>query len=1649
MLTRTKTTQVFARLAALTFLSGALTSVGCSDDPPTPPTPAADPKIDTFTAEPLTVMIGGQAVLRWTTTNATKITIAPASGAALLTDSDQVDGSISTGAINAATTFTLTAKNADGKTAVATVNIAVMQAMEDVRIVGFTASKQTVAPNTSVTLSWEVANASGITIREMNGASDLTTSTMQTGTFNTAALTTNTTFILTANGQGGPKTSMVSVAVEGTPVVQTFAAMPQMIELGQSTTLSWNVTGAPAGTTITIRDGANNTLYTGPNATGTQMVTPTANVTYTLTAVTPEMQTVTSNPVMVTVNRAARINAFTANPDTIEYAGTSELRWDTTRADGGIRIEANGAVVHTSALATGAFTVTATRTTQFTLTAINPAGDATAMTTLNISATAPRVVTFDATPAIVRIGERVNLSWSVIAQSSVRLLQGQTEVLTSTSGQGSTSVVITSSVTTFTLEATNPFGTTRDTETTRGQRDARIDTLVVRPITFIGSSTTATITWTTTDALRTELTVNGLAAPGFAGTASGTYTLTTTRTLDLTLRALNDISSATREGRVIRLIGETEAGNTAATPAGALAGDGTGVFGAIRPAQDRDFYTIVVPEGGSVFAETSNGRGGCSFDSVIDLIGPDGTTVVGTDDEDGINSCSQIDPARDAFARNLAAGTYYVVVRPFSTTATFDYTLVARASAPACGNGLVELRANEQCDDGNVVSADGCSATCGAEAGTTLTGPGANQTVAGSITPAAATDFVRIEMLAEGYIYAETFIPADGRCEATSGTADTTLTLYRLEASGAFTLIGADNDDGVGPCSRIDPRFDTFARVPTGTYFLAIGSNVPTQPVNGYVLNLRTVGVGCPNGIIEAPELCDDGNNVNGDGCSSLCSFEGNGEMEPNDVIGSATVVTITSTLTETLVRGEITAEGDIDFFAVNVPAGYHLDAYATVQSIDQCSPTQRVRIEVFNNGGSTIGSNTTGGPQGLCGRMWPYTDVDTRATPGGNYRIRVSVDAASPTPRVLGNYFLHIRTIQPNLCGNTIIETGELCEDGNRTSGDGCTNTCSFEALQVIDLTNPTTATVSGVISPEFNRDAYQLTVTATSVYLTAETFTDAAARACGAGDTTLRLYNAAGTELGTDLDDGVSLCSLIQGGVDTFATLRVGTYWLVVESNANRTQIPRYDLVIRSAARNVCGNRIVEVGNAEECDGQAFCSAACRIVPLQTIVGPPANVNFTGAITPVGDLDFYEVQTSTGAFLRVETGEASIGSCANIDTLIRVFDAATGVQIAVDDDNGPGNCSLLSGFRLRGPGRYFVRVEDFNNDGTIGSYAINISLVGANICGNAVLETAIGETCDDGNTTAGDGCSATCTFEPEGSYTGPGPAQTFTGAVTPVGDTDVYQVTLTAPSILVISGGTPTLGNCPTDDMNIELLGATGALITSDSFSGANFCPLIDGRTRAAARVAAGTYFIRVGELGNDALLTSYELSIQALQQNVCGNGFQETGEQCDDGNLTSGDGCSATCGLEIPIVAEVENNDTPATAQSLSTNVAPGTVINVQGGLTPAADRDFFTFTVTTQVSARIGTYGTANGVLTSCGFDTELWLYNAAPTNFDASTGAPVVAYDDDDGFGACSLINGTNTTPTRITLAPGTYFVQVAPYNNGSAIANYFLNLDFQ
>ena len=71
---------------------------------------------------------------------------------------------------------------------------------------------------------------------------------------------------------------------------------------------------------------------------------------------------------------------------------------------------------------------------------------------------------------------------------------------------------------------------------------------------------------------------------------------------------------------------------------------------------------------------------------------------------------------------------------------------------------------------------------------------------------------------------------------------------------------------------------------------------------------------------------------------------------------------------------------------------------------------------------------------------------------------------------------------------------------------------------------------------------------------------------------------------------------------------------------------------------------------------------------------------------------------------------------------------------------------------------------------------------------------------------------------------------------------------------------------------------------------------CP----RFSAMYRFDVATLLARLAPRGTCVIYASYIQMELMCPTPVCGNGVQETGEQCDDGNKVDGDGCSSTCTL-----------------------------------------------------------------------------------------------------------------------------------------------------
>ncbi|MFZ4057382.1 MAG: DUF4215 domain-containing protein [Ferruginibacter sp.] len=307
-----------------------------------------------------------------------------------------------------------------------------------------------------------------------------------------------------------------------------------------------------------------------------------------------------------------------------------------------------------------------------------------------------------------------------------------------------------------------------------------------------------------------------------------------------------------------------------------------------------------------------------------------------------------------------------------------------------------------------------------------------------------------------------------------------------------------------------------------------------------------------------------------------------------------------------------------------------------------------------------------------------------------------------------------------PGICGNGVVESGEVCDDGNLNDFDGCTNVCTIQIGFSCSGSPSVCSTVCG--------DGLK-----------------AGAETCDDG-------NAAN-------GDGCSATCATETGYSCFG--------------------------IPSICTSVCGDGIV--ANDEACDDGNValgdgCTNACAVEvgynctgsPSVCTLAPPTNDNCLGATTlssvsgtisgdntlatnsgvvgatcrPAWQKDVWYMFTLTAArpiSIAVNAGTMS-------DPVLALYNGSCVAltEVGCDDDNGPGNSSLWTGNLM--PGTYYLRVMGFGLSGSsgIGTFNVVYSFNTA-ICGNNVVD--FGESCDDGNLTNGDGCSATCTFETNAS--------------------------------------------------------------------------------------------------------------------------------------------------------------------------------------------------------------------------------------------------------------------------------------------------------
>lgn len=308
------------------------------------------------------------------------------------------------------------------------------------------------------------------------------------------------------------------------------------------------------------------------------------------------------------------------------------------------------------------------------------------------------------------------------------------------------------------------------------------------------------------------------------------------------------------------------------------------------------------------------------------------------------------------------------------------------------------------------------------------------------------------------------------------------------------------------------------------------------------------------------------------------------------------------------------------------------------------------------------------------------------------------------------------------------------------------------------------------------------------------------------------------------------------------------------------------------------ICGDLTINPG--EECDdgnndpGDG-CDATCfiesgEIEPNDTPeqASPFAKLPYYAKLDPPDDVDFVSFSVNgADASVLVRTMDLGDGACpkGEIDTFVDVIAADGTTVIASDDDGGEGNCSRVAMPTLT-VGDYFVRVKaGVKSQLPTFIYRLRIDKV-ENVCGDGFI--TIGETCDDGNSNSGDGCSSACQIEISETETNDtvATANTFSdpwnAVLAPTGDVDIVAVDILASGASLTATTTDQGTNAcaaKTLDTVVEILSPDGMTVLASGDDIIGNCG-----SALATNLAPGKYFVRIKGGSLATYPSSYGLEI-----------------------------------------------------------------------------------------------------------------------------------------------------------------------------------------
>ena len=441
--------------------------------------------------------------------------------------------------------------------------------------------------------------------------------------------------------------------------------------------------------------------------------------------------------------------------------------------------------------------------------------------------------------------------------------------------------------------------------------------------------------------------------------------------------------------------------------------------------------------------------------------------------------------------------------------------------------------------------------------------------------------------------------------------------------------------------------------------------------------------------------------------------------------------------------------------------------------------------------------------------------------------------------------------------CGNSNLDEGEVCDDGNRVEGDGCSSDCKT-VEDGYKCTTPGKACTS--TTPQYHN------VCGNGVIEEPEVCDDGNTDdgdGCSADCLTITPgyhCDIPGEECKTQCGDNVvtsdEQCDdFLYPGEQPVSGDGCSAECTIEENFICEVNPPS---LFSDCRPKTCGDLEVQEEIGEQCDvlpylqkehgydkenNQPYCTRSCK---LSTYCGDGLVQENQGeeCDTHMVDADGYPVG-----------GDNSYGGCTDdCKWAGRCGDGDLQDEEACDDGNtvsGDGcaaDCkSIESGYRCPNIGELCEEIPPLP-------------------CGNGILEPDKYEQCDDGNQNEGDGCF-NCRAEEGWKCVG-------------------------SPK--------PCTEGCDASDVQkqckkIEDLYGDG-IVDPDGYEECDDGNLIDGDGCSSVGEVEPGYICNITETPDE-----FGKQPSICVARACGDGIVATGEQCDDGNLDNGDGCSIKCKIE----------------------------------------------------------------------------------------------------------------------------------------------------